>query len=63
MNKIPTSEIKKLRDITGAGFLDCKEAIEKSDYNIDKACDIFSKNSEPINNDYLSKFNIYLHYI
>ena len=30
-----------------------------SDYNIDKACDIFSKNSEPINNDYLSKFNIY----
>ena len=30
-----------------------------SDYNIDKACDIFSKNSEPISNDYLSKFNIY----
>ena len=30
-----------------------------SDYNIDKACDIFSKNSEPISNHYLSKFNIY----
>ena len=30
-----------------------------SNYNIDKACDIFSKNSEPISNDYLSKFNIY----
>ena len=30
-----------------------------SDYNIDKACNIFSKNSEPISNDYLSKFNIY----
>jgi len=30
-----------------------------SDYNIDKACEIFSKNSEPINNEYLSKFNIY----
>ena len=30
-----------------------------SDYNIDKACDIFSKNSEPISNNYLSKFNIY----
>ena len=35
MNKIPTSEIKKLRDITGAGFLDCKEALEKSDFNIE----------------------------
>ena len=30
-----------------------------SDYNIDKACDIFFKNSEPISNNYLSKFNIY----
>ena len=30
-----------------------------SDYNIDKACDIFSKNSDPISNNYLSKFNIY----
>ncbi len=30
-----------------------------SDYNIDKACDIFSKNSEPISNNYLSKFHIY----
>ena len=30
-----------------------------SDYNIDKACNIFSKNLEPINDDYLSKFNIY----
>ncbi len=30
-----------------------------SEYNIDKACDIFSKNSEPINDEYLSKFNIY----
>ncbi len=30
-----------------------------SDYNIDKACDIFSKNLEPISNNYLSKFYIY----
>ena len=27
--------------------------------NVEKACDIFLKNSEPIENDYLSKFNIY----
>ncbi len=30
-----------------------------SESNIDKACEIFSKNLEPINNQYLSKFNIY----
>ena len=27
--------------------------------NIEKACEIFSKNSKPINDEYLSKFNIY----
>ena len=30
-----------------------------SEANIKKACEIFYKNLEPINNDYLSKFNIY----
>ncbi len=30
-----------------------------SDSNLDKACEIFSKNLKPINNEYLSKFNIY----
>ena len=30
-----------------------------SEANIDKACKIFSKNIKPINDDYLSKFNIY----
>ena len=30
-----------------------------SESNIEKACDILSKNLKPINNDYLSKFNIY----
>jgi hypothetical protein len=30
-----------------------------SDTNIKKACDIFSKNTEPIFDEYLSKFNIY----
>ena len=30
-----------------------------SNSEIDRACDIFKKNSEPIQNEYLSKFNIY----
>ena len=30
-----------------------------SESNIEKACEIFSKNLEPIEDEYLSKFNIY----
>ena len=30
-----------------------------SESNLEKVCEIFSKNQEPINDDYLSKFNIY----
>ena len=30
-----------------------------SEFEIKKACQIFLKNSEPINDEYLSKFNIY----
>ena len=30
-----------------------------SEFNLEKACDIFSDNFEPITNEYLSKFNIY----
>ena len=30
-----------------------------SESNIEKSCEIFSKNEEPINDEYLSKFNIY----
>ena len=39
MIKISTSDIKKLRDLTGAGFLDCKEALDNSNSNIEKAID------------------------
>ena len=30
-----------------------------SEANLEKVCEIFSKNTEPINDEYLSKFNIY----
>ena len=29
--------IKNLRDMTGAGFLDCKKALESNDQNIEKS--------------------------
>lgn len=31
--------IKKLRELTGAGMMDCKNALEANDLDIDKACD------------------------
>ena len=59
MNKISTSDIKKLRDLTGAGFLDCKEALEQSSLNVDKAIDSapgFGKGFGPLN--HLVSFNL-----
>jgi len=43
MNKISTSDIKKLRDLTGAGYLDCKTALVESDTDIDKAIEFLRK--------------------
>lgn len=37
---ISTEQIKELREKTGAGFLDCKEALEASGGNLDKALEI-----------------------
>ena len=34
-----TSKIKELRDMSGAGLMDCKKALEASDGDIDKAMD------------------------
>lgn len=36
--------IKKLRDLTGAGFVDCKKALENSNNNIDEAIQWLQKN-------------------
>jgi elongation factor Ts len=37
---ITTDMIKNLRDATGAGFLDCRKALEQTDGNVDAALDI-----------------------
>jgi elongation factor Ts len=36
---ISTEQIKKLREATGAGILDCRKALESADGNYDKAVD------------------------
>ena len=33
------SDVKELRDRTGAGMLDCKKALEATEGNMDKAID------------------------
>lgn len=37
---VNTQDIVKLRERTGAGIMDCKNALAKADGDIDKACDI-----------------------
>ncbi len=37
---ITTEDIKKLREATGAGILDCRNALEQTDSDFDKAVDI-----------------------
>ncbi len=39
-------EIKKLRDLTGAGIVDCKKALEESGGDIDRAVEILRKKGE-----------------
>ena len=36
--------VKQLREISGAGMMDCKKALVESDYNLDTAMDILRKN-------------------
>ena len=36
--------VKQLRDVSGAGMMDCKKALEECGYDIDKAMDILRKN-------------------
>ena len=35
--------IKNLREITGAGFLDCKKALEENDNDVEKSIDFLRK--------------------
>ncbi len=43
MSKITATEVKELRDITGAGFMDCKKALEEADGNQESAINILNE--------------------
>ena len=48
MSKITASEVNKLRKQTGAGMMDCKNALVESKGDFDKAIDILRKKGQKI---------------
>jgi elongation factor Ts len=40
MRDIPAEQVKQLRDLTGAGMMDCKRALQETDGDIDKAIEL-----------------------
>ena len=40
MTDISAAQVKKLRDLTGAGMMDCKRALQETDGDIDKAIEL-----------------------
>jgi len=43
MGQITAADVKKLREMTGAGMMDCKKALSESDGNMDAAVDFLRK--------------------
>ena len=48
MAKISAADVKKLRDATGAGMMDCKKALVEAEGDLDKAIDILRKKGQKI---------------
>src|SRR5256886_16094218 len=40
MSNFTAADVKKLRELTGAGMLDCKKALEETDGDFDKAVEV-----------------------
>lgn len=46
--KISAADVKKLREMTGAGMMDCKKALKESEGDFDKAIEVLRKKGEKI---------------
>ena len=44
---ITASQVKELRERTGAGMMDCKKALTATDGDMDKAIDYLREESQP----------------
>ncbi len=40
MANFTAADVKKLRELTGAGMMDCKKALDEADGDVDKAVEI-----------------------
>ncbi len=45
---ITASDVKKLRDMTGAGMMDCKKALSEADGDFDKAVEVLRKKGQKV---------------
>ena len=48
MSNVSPADVKKLRDITGAGMMDCKAALTESDGDFDKAIEYLRKKGQKL---------------
>ncbi len=48
MSKISAADVKKLRDLTGAGMMDCKKALNEAEGDFDKAIEILRKKGQKL---------------
>ena len=48
MSKISASDVKKLRDMTGAGMMDCKKALAETEGDFDKAIEFLRKKGQKL---------------
>ena len=48
MAKISAKDVKKLRDMTGSGMMDCKKALAEADGDYDKAIEVLRKRGEKV---------------
>lgn len=48
MSKISAADVKKLRDVTGAGMMDCKKALNEADGDMEKAIEILRKKGQKL---------------
>jgi len=50
MTEIKASDVAKLRQMTGAGMMDCKQALSETNGDFDKATDILRKKGQKVAN-------------
>ncbi len=48
MSKISAADVKKLRETTGAGMMDCKKALVEAEGNFDKAIEVLRKKGQKV---------------